>query len=636
MIDSQKRLLPCIILKNFIKKLKPGNQIFKKSIPLNFLSFNPKMTLQSFVDHLESKILEILKLHPDHKHKFGKVKYNPKNFFCQFKIRLIIFNSGKTLSTLKKISNFLDSRSEVIKQMMNSVLSLKENSLIHNDIKLGNMCYKSKSRTHLFKKNGLNRSISRTKNVRKSFPRPNFKNSQRIQPKKPKFLESDNKIAIKGIKGNLKLYSTKNPRRRNFHRIASMNGKYFSEHTLLEKKTGKIKLIDFGLSKNADYNIFREQIRINVNKLKNYAEKTDLKLDNLDPSFCFYTELKYLINQKNDRVSGVSSLTSSIISHMKKGNDELEISDYIGCINTHFLNRNDNSNLEIETEPRVTLIDNLKYFFDDFEYKKNLRIQSEDLTGSFQKEWNRLKRKPIRGTLKYASILSFLKIKPNFLFDIESMYYSIQEFLGTNFGNSTNTTHSRSLIKNTNINLFESEKNLKLPEKDIWHERNLLSEQELDTLISILCITQKSQFGSYECAIEKIFNLQTSKKRLKRMLHSKTEGKYINFYDAEIYLTYSEVNRFKILKTLLRELQIIYANDPGELLNLKATVSGIFREKVNMYSSLDFRFLPPNVKKYFVLYQKMFYHFLISFMFSADVHFLHKFLVIFTLQAFLY
>ena len=565
-------------------------------------------------------------------------EYSKVNFFQRIRVSLLLFDSGKTLRSLKKIRNFLDSKTEFLKKLINSVITLKNNSIIHQDVKPGNLCFQPPTRVNPFQKR--NRYSKMTpKNVRNISHVPRFQNSKRLTPVKKGALESIKQINIsKNVSKNQpKIESNKSKYKRQFEDVLNLNNRYFSRTKSLRnpENTGKLKIIDFGLSKFGKYQVFKEIIRKSVDRLKQYASKTDLKLEKLDPSFCFYFEIKILISQTQISKSIFSSVTSGHSLGIEMSHDVSEFSNYVGQINKHFVKDQMPTILEIETEPRVTLLDNLKYFIDDFEYRRNLRTMSLDLTPSFEKEWLRLKRLPIRGTLKYASILSFLKIKPNFLFDCESLFYTMLEFLDSGPEQFGNSDRLKPTCKVANDSLFESQKHIKMPTKDILQKRSLISESELDTLISVLCLTQKSQFAALESALEKILGLQSRKRRLKRMINTRARERDQHIFLNEMYLSYSEVNRFRILKHFLEELMIIQAQAPGQLLNLKPKIAIQFRHKINIFGRMEFRFLPFMVQQYFIKFKKMLFNFLISFMFSAEIHFLHKFLVIFCLKAFI-
>ena len=419
------------------------------------------------------------------------------------------------------------------------------------------------------------------------------------------------------------------------------------------------KLIDFGLSEIADYDSFQVLTQKTLSKFKDYVKKQKLQvnINLINEDFNFYDFLKksYLIISNESLVQdhqvSITKINSDLFHHIMdetSHNSEFYTSN-VNKLHSKFSTKSNSTVRKIipipstqqlsfeifpvDSEPRTPFLSQLKLFIFDEPPEIKLLKLPKDKKRKFDKIFKKLKSKAIRGTIKYASIFSLLKIKSHFLGDVESMFYSILNILGL-FPQHAPMPRCSNNSSYTRNRIFKSELDINTKNKDrlILPGDKLLSQDQVDLLLTVLTLIQKKDYPHHESAILRMFQfgMRASLHFNRRKMHETVKEFRCNNLR---YDQFNEVSRFKRMKFIIKEIFAKRSNLVHEVLNLNSEVVQSLQVKLGMRFTPEFDLLPLHLQRFYSKFQQFFFNYSLMVMFSREILFVHKFCIILILQS---
>jgi hypothetical protein len=388
-----------------------------------------------------------------------------------------------------------------------------------------------------------------------------------------------------------------------------------------------------------------------LNQAKNYLKEKNpyIDLDLIDPNFDIYESIceQFDLCMKSSQNSENAKLGLSSVDQMDSGG-ESDLGSYITKINSlHSSLRTPKESrknsysfdqnvdvLELTKEPQITIKDQfINLFFKTNKSKGIQKVTSEDKK-QFEKIQNKIKKMKIRGTIKYTSILSLLKVNCEFLNDLEGAFYSLIDVLGL--------FPKKFVCKNEPVSVFDSElfrsyTNLEDASnqnfENLQRKKTFFTNAHIDLLLAVLSNINKNEFEKNEAGIKWLFNLKKSKKmNMKKRMRSKNQKK-TQIEEKDCHKEGKQIQRYLRLKSLLEQINRLNFEKIIEIFNLKHSVLEVLLIKLSLCSSENYKFFPSFAKRFYSLLKKNIFNFLVYLMFSKKYHFVHKFCIILMIKS---
>ena len=562
---------------------------------------------------------------------FSNFFVNKKRFF------LYLHNEGPTIKTLKREEDFSLIQNDMFHGVVAAVYFAANNNIIHYDIKPTNMCYKVvKKKDTLFLDNLV---ASRSKIQKKK--RFTFVKNQWIYSVEPEMKPSN--------KRSRSTFNQRKPKRM-FTPTKRLKSKQMDVNIFRFNQKGSvhIKLIDFGLSKVENLGLFKYRCRRILSKYKKYIQTSrfDLRHTLIDPTFDVFQEIQSRFDLCDSKNTKQLKHASTFCTSDSFARDD-DLTQYTSKINnlTSSASKNtlqrqplqaeDSWFLQIEDEPKASFRDHLIRIFFQSEQDLSKYELSPEAKQQVLKIEDKLKKLTIRGTLKYASVLSMLKIDCEFLTDFESMCYTLIDLLSLFPKNLPQ--------EDQDLNIFDSDLFRTNTQKDqdrkqqptINHKtlflktKSFVTKDQLDLALFVLACTKKADFQHNYAGIEWLFKVGKSKhsrrkrKRARSQISPKTSHSSLNQEDGEW-------GRFLRLKSLTSKVKKQGLHKLFEIFNLKTHAADLLLIKLSLCIQLH-RF-PAQLKDLYTLFAQFFFQYLLVVMFSRKYTFVHKFCVLMILS----
>lgn len=553
---------------------------------------------------------------------------NNKKWILYFK------NEGESLVTFQKNKEFQERQQEFFKEMFALILNGQANNLIYGNLSPKYLIYSivqsglvlDKGRHFVFpSQNNLSSSVD------------SFENSQNW----------DNYM--------IRIYTFEESpivRKRSNDLFSLETSYYVSQRNVQNAININLKLMNYEHCRVSNFEIFQYEVKKGITRYLEYMKKGSLKMINtgiLDLEFNFHDSLGLLLKngQESEKKCTPLNSTRSINFHFDY---EEDLNQYRNSINSSLTMLGDssisnsfsfkkkesvqnNKILEFKEDIESTLINKISNYFDSLFSDKKVAFSAED-NEELERAIAKIKSVETINENKFQGVLGLLKINSQFVEDAESCFYLLLNFfdlyppsipssdvsLGMSLPNLSKSYLQKSHTS-SDIEMFKNEKML-----------TFLNNDQIDILISILAVIEKTRFPVYEIGIMKIFGHFKSKEleiRRDKFL-SRNES---NRTDFDIDDGYSDSRRFHRLKFLIYDLAQFKKDKVLQLLGLETKGVKHLLIKLMIEQSANFSKMPDMLRRYFELLKKFIFQFLVYFVCSKEYSYLHKFLVVAVFKA---
>lgn len=568
------------------------------------------------------------------------------------KFTLFLSNEGKLLKNVGKSKGNIHFQNEVFPKMLELVLSCANCNFVHGDLTPTNIFYAviEEFQTNFEDDDDPRNNQKNTPNQPSSNFFRKIKPTRRIRHK----LNS----SIKGHPNQPMRDFFENSFDESFHE-APGNKQITSEMLLASrhrdfligdiKEKVQLKLTGLGLGKILDSKEYTNKQKQALEKYLNMAKKSRIKLEfnPVDKYFDFFrelrTELKVSVPDKKLLQSQI--MTRSFLR------DNNFLFNRNARIESKKANRQGRKQLKISKEAiqsekfenefeiidpkegsNYSISDNLhKFFFSESFFKKKSKL-GKDKIKEINALADKIKKKPIKGNQKYASIFSFLKVESYFLGDFESMFYSILEVMNhlpkkvSEPVRRTSSFMFNSQVQSSRPSYQENVENISSFRAKITFITNL----QIDVLLSILANICEADFPEYESGINFLFGFHKKTLNAHRKIQSLNQ---LPMDETPRAKGYGEVDRFYRLRKLLLRINEQRQAEIFEFFNLRFEKSQNLLIKLSLENSEEFCNLPTKMRVFYQLFKKWFFHFLVFLMLSKQCHFIHKFCILLMLKS---
>ena len=442
------------------------------------------------------------------------------------KISLYFLHEGNLLREFQAENTDSSIKSKLLSAVIKLMYTCGTSNFIHNDLNPNNIFYtlqtvdqnhirrsskvKSKESKNLFSK------MKSTKRIRSKDSQANNNNTDFIQSKlaQKKILLDPKSNNIKVAKSSVSVKSFINESRKQF--LVQEREKYI-----------KLTFTSLGLGKTQSLTqSTQRQQWIWFYYLKHISKsKIKIKTHLVDENFDFYKDLRREFDSfftKDAKTKTFDNLltpkTMTSLQSTKssfKFNRKPHLDTSISESRDPSSPENAYDILPFYKESTLSVKDNLHKFFFESDYLKKASKLSKEHKQEVYKANNKIKKKSIRGTIKYASVLSFLKVNDEFLRDIESIFYSYLDSSRCLPKTTCVSNQKQSVVFNSDIRLENPKVLNEFTVENITSfksKQTFISDDQIDILLSILVNVYKNDFLKNESCINLVYNLR--KKRL--------------------------------------------------------------------------------------------------------------------------
>ena len=584
----------------------------------------------------------------------GDKNFDVQNLFRnRKKVAIYLRNEGNTLKALKKMPSVDDFHADLVKSLLSLVHFLGTNNLIHYDVKPANVCFQT---ADTLSKSDLNESDQSQQNY---VPRWVIKKYDWSVPQEPDLrsharrdassLSRYSKKSSSGFRKPTEIGSSKHRLNRTRNKSASNrcrfglnpSGTGRQTITIQFRQTGKLrlKLIDFGLAKHQNLAIISYRIRCVLKKLKAHVAKSDLALDMelVDEHFDLHQELASRFDLHSSRSPKAKYQTETRFAMLDVGTEQ-DLGLYTKRINT--VHHQSESGLPDKAfSPKSQFSTGLNRLDSEEQFKPSLRDrffglirklttpEPSALTAEYKSQLRtaqtKIQKMSVRGTVKFAGILSMLKIDCHFLADVESTLYTLLDVMKLL---PKRPVQPRRQFGKFRSELFEADRQVGIGRTDDLSEfatrTTFFSHAEVDILLAVLVILHQDDFNRVEAGIAWLFELSQSY-RIGPARRAKKKSRQRQKTQVN-----TDQHRLDRLRMLVDKVNRVRPERLFEVFNLRRPVLENLLTKLSLHVAEQFKAFPESMRKLFRVVKKALFHWLVCVMFSSKYHFLHKFCLV--------